>query len=232
MRYALPLVALLMAGVVFAACGSDDDNGHDPVPSTAESPGDDADAGDDAPGDADDSDAPGDGDAPDEDGFSLPESGLTAPLTDTYDTATPGVAPADADLPVPSGSVIARWYQENGLYVVYYDGLDLAVSGPLCPGNSIQTPSGAFEFVTNAPTGAGVCLGASPILQPPAGVQLCGDVVLYVTAIRVTSEGTLFGTIERYREDGTIIGLTSQVTADAAAAPDVDLSSCEIPEGI
>ena len=105
MRYALLLVALLMAGVVFAACGSDDDNGHDPVPSTAESPGDDADAGDDAPGDADDSDAPGDGDAPDEDGFSLPESGLTAPLTDTYDTATPGVAPADADLPVPSGSV-------------------------------------------------------------------------------------------------------------------------------
>ena len=232
MRHALLLVALLMAGVVFAACGSDDDNGHDPVPSTAESPAEDADAGDDAPGDADDSDAPGDGDAPDEDGFSLPESGLTAPLTDTYDTATPGVAPSDADLPVPSGSVIARWYQENGLYVVYYDGLDLAVSGPLCPGNSIQTPSGAFDSVTNAPTGEGACSTATTVLQPPAGVQLCGDDVLYVTAIRVTSEGTLYGTIERFRGDSTIIGLTSQVTADAAAAPEIDLSSCEIPEGI
>ena len=230
MRFALLLVAVLMAGVMFAACGDDDDNGENAVPATAESPADDGDADDggvpDDDGDVDD------GDAPDDDGeFSLPESGLAAPLIDTYDTATPDVAPPDADLPVPSGSVIARWYQENGLYVVYYDGLDLAVSGSLCPGNSIQTATG-FEFITNAATGAGACLGASPILQPPAGVQLCGDDVLYVTAIRVTAEGTLFGTIEVYREDGSIIGLTSQVTADSAAAPEVDLSSCEIPKVI
>ena len=219
MRFALLLVAVLMAGVVFAACGDDDDNGDNVVPATAESPADDGDAPDD------------DGDAPDG-VFSLPESGLAAPLIDTYDTATPDVPPPDADLPVPSGSVIARWYQENGLYVVYYDGLDLAVSGPLCPGNSIQTPSGAFDSVTNAPTGEGACSTATTVLQPPAGVQLCGDDVLYVTAIRVTAEGTLFGTIERFRDDSTIIGLTSQVVADAAAAPEVDLSSCEIPEGI
>ena len=231
MRFALLLVAVLMAGVMFAACGDDDDNGENAVPATAESPADDGDADDggvpDDDGDVDD------GDAPDDNGeFSLPESGLAAPLIDTYDTATPDVAPPDADLPVPSGSVIARWYQENGLYVVYYDGLDLAVSGPLCPGNSIQTPSGAFDSVTNAPTGEGACSTATTVLQPPAGVQLCGDDVLYVTAIRVTSEGTLYGTIERFRGDSTIIGLTSQVTADAAAAPEIDLSSCEIPEGI
>lgn len=223
MRSVLLLVAVLTAGVFFAACSIDDDNGDNIAPSTAESP-------------ADDGDAPGDGDAPDDDAdadtFSLPESTLAAPLIDTYDTATPGVAPADADLPVPSGSVIARWYQSGGLYVVYYDGLDLAVTGALCPGNSIQTPSGAFEFLTNAPTGSGACSGASPVLQPPAGVQLCGDDVFYVTSIRVATEGTLFGTIEVYREDATIIGLTSQVTADAAAAPEIDLSSCEIPEGI
>ncbi len=216
MRFALLLVAVLMAGVVFAACGSDDDNGDNAAPTTAESPADDGDTDDDA-------------DAGD--GFSLPESALAVPLTETYDTATPDVSPADADLPVPSGSVIARWYQSGGLYVVYYDGLDLAVTGPLCPGNSIQTAVG-FEFITNAPTGAGACSTATTILQPPAGVQLCGDDVLYVTAIRVATEGKLFGTIEKYREDGTIIGLTSQVTADAAAAPEIDLSSCEIPEGI
>ncbi|MCI0778183.1 MAG: hypothetical protein J4N95_08375 [Chloroflexi bacterium] len=226
MRFALLLVAVLMAGVVFAACGDDDDNGDNVVPPTAESPADDGDTPD------DDGDAPDvDGDAPDDGVFSLPESGLAAPLIDTYDTATPDVPPPDADLPVPSGSVIARWYQENGLYVVYYDGLDLAISGPLCPGNSIETAAG-FEFITNAPAGAGACSTATTILQPPAGVQLCGDDVLYVTAIRVTAEGTLFGTIERFRDDSTIIGLTSQVVADAAAAPEVDLSSCEIPEGI
>lgn len=213
MRFVLLLVAVLMAGVVFAACGDDDDKGDNVLPPTTEAPAD-------------------DGDAPDDDaGFSLPESPLAAPLTDTYDTATPGVAPSDADLPVPSGSVIARWYQSNGLYVVYYDGLDLAVTGPLCPGNSIETAAG-FEFITNAPTGAGACSTASPVLQPPAGVQLCGDDVLYVTSIRVATEGTLYGTIERYPGDGSIIGLTSQVPADAASAPEVDLSSCEIPEGI
>ena len=213
MRFALLLVAVLMAGVVFAACGDDDDDGDNVIPSTAESPVD---------GDAPD----GDGDAPDgDDGFSLPESPLAAPLTDFY-----GVE-AEADLPVAPGSVIARWYQSNGLYVVYYDGLDLAVTGPLCPGNSIQTATD-FEFLTNAPTGAGACSTASPVLQPPNGVQLCGDDVLYVTSIRVATEGTLYGTIERYPGDGSIIGLTSQVTADAAAAPEIDLSSCEIPEGI
>ncbi len=217
MRSVLLLVAVLMAGVAFAACSIDDDSGDTTAPSTSDVP--------------DDGDAPDDDDA-DADTFSLPDSVLAAPLIDTYDTAAPGVAPADADLPVPSGSVIARWYQSGGLYVVHYDGLDLAVSGPLCPGNSIQAPDGAFEFLTNAPIGSGACSGASPVLQPPAGVQLCGDDVLYVTSIRVATEGTLFGTIEVYREDATIIGLTSQVPADATAAPEVDLSSCEIPEGI
>ena len=222
MRSILLLVAVLMAGVFFAACGIDDDNGDNIVPSTSEAPDDDGEAPDDGGVPSDDADP---------DTFTLPDTTLAAPLIDTYDTATPGVAPADADLPVPSGSVIARWYQSGGLYVVYYDGLDLAVTGALCPGNSIQTETG-FEFITNAPTGSGACSGASPVLQPPAGVQLCGDDVLYVTSIRVATEGTLFGTIEVYREDATIIGLTSQVPADATAAPEVDISSCEIPEGI
>lgn len=218
MRFALLLVAILMAVVVFAACGGDDENGHNPLPATAESPV--ADGGDAADNDADEDLAVG---------FSLADSGLAAPLIDTYDTS--GIAFSEKNLPIAPGSVIARWYQNNGLYVVYYDGLDLAVSGPLCPGNSIQTGSG-FEFVSNAPTGAGACAGASRVQLPPAGVQLCGGDVLYWTAIPVDTEGTLYGTIEVFRVDGSIIGLTSQVVADSAAAPEVDLSSCEIPEGI
>ena len=218
MRFALLLVAVLLAGMVFAACGSDDGNDDDGEPDQIESPVNDADDG--ANGDA-----PAE-DANEADGFSLPGSGLAAPLTDTYDTS--GAAFSQANLPIAPGSVIARWYQSDGMYVVHYDGLDLAVTGPLCPGNSIQTAAG-FDSVSNAPTGDGACSTATTLVDPPTGVRLCGDQVLYLTAIPVETEGTLYGTIERFREDDTIIGLTSKVEADSVAAPVVDLSSCETP---
>ena len=218
MRVALLLIPMLMAGLLFAACGDDGDT--PPV----ETPADSADGGADQMGDdtADEADDAGDDD------FTLPESELAAPLDQTYDTS--GAAVTDDALPVPSGSVIARRYQAGGLYVVYYDGLDIAVTGPLCPGNSIGTATG-FEFVSNAPTGEGACSTATTLVPAPTGVRLCGDDVLYLTAIPVETEGTLFGTIERFREDSSIIGLTSQTVADSAAAPEVDLSSCDIPAG-
>lgn len=211
MRFALLVFAALSAGVLFAACGSDDGDGENDEPDQIESPVNDADDGSD-----------GDGDA----GFSLPDSALAAPLTDTYDRS--GAPVTDETLPVPAGSVIARWLQSDGVYVVYYDGLDVSVTGPLCPGNSIETAAG-FDFVSNAPTGEGACSTATTLVPPPVGVRLCGDDVLYVTDIPVETEGMLYGTIERFREDGTIIGLTSQVAADIVAAPEVDLSSCETP---
>ena len=68
-------------------------------------------------------------------------------------------------------------------------------------------------------------MGAT-LAVPPAGVMICGEDVPYVTEIPAETEGTLYGTIEVFREDGTIIGLTSTAVSDAAAQPEVDLSSC------
>ncbi len=64
------------------------------------------------------------------------------------------------------------------------------------------------------------------IVATPTGVRLCDGEVVYLTAIPIGTEGTLFGTIERYRGDGSIIGLTIMARADSAAAPEVDFSSC------
>ena len=85
--------------------------------------------------------------------------------------------------------------------------------------------------MSNAPTGEGACSTATTLVPAPTGVRLWGDDVLYLTAIPVETEGTLYGTIEQFRSDSSIIGLTSQVVADSAAAPEVDLSSCDIPAG-
>ena len=161
-----------------------------------------------------------DGDTPE--AFSPPDTPISASLTTTY-------GPSD-QLPVAAGSVEARWYQSGGKYVVYYQGLSLAESGPLCPGNSIFA-EGEFQHISNAPTEAGACTGATTLVPPPTGVKLCGELVLYLTDIPVDLAGDLYGTIEIYLVDGTIVGLTSTATVDAAAAPAIDLSSCSDATG-
>ncbi len=198
-------IAYLLAGMLFialiAACTDDDgdkDDGSTDATPTAES--------------TDEATA-----TPEEGAFSLPDTTVSASLTTTY-------GPPD-ELPVAEGSVEARWYQSGGKYVVHYLGLSLAESGPLCPGNSISTDSG-FLHISNAPTEAGACTGANTLVPPPTGVKLCGEQVLYLTDIPADLTGILYGTIEIYLADGTIVGLTSMATADAAAAPEIDLSSC------
>ncbi len=148
--------------------------------------------------------------------FSLPDTPISASLDSPY---------TDDELPVAVGSVEAHWYQSGGKYVVHYRGLSLAESGPLCPGNSIFT-DGGFLHISNAPTEAGACTGATTLVPLPTGVKLCGEQVLYLTDIPADLAGDLYGSIEIYLADGTIIGLTSTATADAAAAPEIDLSSC------
>ncbi len=204
-------IGLLLAGILFialiAACSDDngdkDDGSTDATP-TAES--------------TDEATA-----TPEEGAFSLPDTPISASLTTTY-------GPPD-ELPVAAGSVEARWYQSGGKYVVYYQGLSLAESGPICPGNSISTDSG-FLHISNAPTEAGACTGATTLVPPPTGVKLCGELVLYLTDIPADLTGVLYGTIEIYLTDGTIVGLTSMATADVAAAPEIDLSSCSGRHGL
>jgi hypothetical protein len=150
-------------------------------------------------------------------------SKLVAPLAGAYEIQPDGsrVPPSEAELPVPLNTVQAHWYRSGGMYVIAYGGLDLAETGAICPGSSIQTDVG-FEHVSNAPTEEGACEGAENLAGPEAGVRTCGPLVLYITNIPEKTEGDLFASLERYEEDGKIVGVTGVVEADMAAAPEID----------
>ena len=155
----------------------------------------------------------------------FPPTPLLANLTEAYKVAAGQAVPFAVDqLPVRPGAVQAQWYQSLGRYVVAYLGWSLEETGPLCPGNSIQTAAG-FLHVSNAPTADGACAGATTLAGPDVGVRGCGELVVYVTAIPSNLSGNLFGTIERYEKDGSIIGLTSVVAAEPSAAPELDLDA-------
>jgi hypothetical protein len=117
--------------------------------------------------------------------------------------------------------VEANWYRSAGVYVIAFGGLDLAETGPLCPGTSVQTGAG-FEHVTNSPTEEGACEGAENLAGPEAGVRTCGPLLLYISEIPENTEGDLFASLEVYQEDGTIIGVTGVAEADMSAAPEID----------
>ena len=79
-------------------------------------------------------------------------------------------------------------------------------------------------FVSNVPTEEGACEGfATLTTDPDVGLLVCGDTVLYVTAIPADQQGALFGTIEKLVDGGdALIGLTS--TAQSSPdIPEIDL---------
>jgi hypothetical protein len=168
-------------------------------------------------------DRPGGRGQDDGEGGGLEASKLVAPLAGGYEVQPDGsrVPPTEDELPVPLNTVEAHWYRSAGVYVIAFGGLDLAKSGPLCPGTSVQTGAG-FEHVTNSPTEEGACEGAENLAGSDAGVRICGPLVLYITEIPEGIEGDLFASLERYEEDGTIIGVTGVVEADMSAAPEID----------
>jgi hypothetical protein len=165
----------------------------------------------------------------------LAASELTAPLAGGYKVRPNGerVPPTEDELPVPIGSVEAHWYRSGGVYVVAFAGLDLEEAGPVCPGSSIQTDAG-FEHVTNAPTEEGACEGAPNLAASGAGVRTCGPLVLYITEIPEDTEGALYASVERYEDNGRIIGVTGVVDADMSAAPGIDpeANGYTLPEGL
>lgn len=150
-----------------------------------------------------------------------PAATAAAALTQSYNTGPSGqYDPAVMGFAV--GEVEAQWYQADGFYVVVYAGLDLEQTGPLCPGNSIQTAAG-FEYVSNAPTDGADC-SSFPTLSadPDVGALVCEGVLSYRTAIPATAQGNLFGTIERPVEGG-IMGITG-IASTTAGVPEIDLS--------
>jgi hypothetical protein len=178
----------------------------------------------------------GGGDGQEADSAELAASELQAPLSGAYKVKPDGtrVPPQEDELPVPlDGSVEAHWYRAGGVYVAAFGGLDLEESGPVCPGSSIQTDAG-FEHVTNSPTDEGACEGAENLAASDAGVRICGPLVLYVTEIPEDTKGDLFASVERYEENGSIVGATGVVEADMSAAPEIDsqASGYTLPEGL
>ena len=164
----------------------------------------------------------------------LPDTPVTAALDQMYNTT--GDAFAAKDLGgVEPGDVTARWYVAGDRWAVHYDGLDAGATGPLCPGNSVQTDAG-FEHVSNAPTEAGACEGFDATLASgPVGVRRCGAHVLYMTAIPADVRGILHASIEtRYRTPGSVVGLTGTADPGDGEAPEIDLEAlgCQaVPAG-
>mgnify|MGYP001822629676 CR=1 FL=1 len=118
--------------------------------------------------------------------------------------------------------VEAQWYRSNGFYVVVYEGLDLEATGPLCPGASIQLPTGVFDHVSNAPTSGADCSTFTTLTSDPdVGVLVCDGVVSYRSAIPAGTEGDLFGSIER-AFNGGYMGITA-ITPASAGIPEIDL---------
>lgn len=213
---------LLATAMLAVACDDDDDDADEPAATaTAAATGTSSPAAT-----AEPTDTPTSTPEPTAAAASFPSTPLVADLTQTYKVLAGAPVPFSEDeLPVAIGSVQAQWYQSGGRYVLVYAGWSLEETGPLCPGNSIQTAAG-FQDVSNAPTGEGACEGAPTLsADPTVGVRECGDLVVYVTAIPSDVGGNLYGTIERFEADGAITGLTSVAAATSGAAPEVDLDA-------
>ena len=163
---------------------------------------------------------------PTPEGFYLPDTPVAALMLDGYAVRdAEEITYLTTDLPIIAGTAAAFWYQAMGRYVVVFDGLDLAATGPICPGASIET-DGGFAYVSNGPTAAGACDGAPTLAQTPAGPYICDGFLAYVTEIPAGTEGSLYGTLETY-DDGTIYGITSRTRGDASTAPEIDMTECE-----
>ena len=154
-----------------------------------------------------------------------PATGITAvlgadPLNGTYyNIGTGGYDPAV--MGIEAGGGTAEWYRTEGFFLVYFDGIDTADTGPLCPGASIATAT-AFEFVSNAPSEGADCSGFITLQDDPAVRALeCNGSIAYRTAIPEDAIGFLFGTLEK-PVGGGIMGITSFVDNTTGEIPEVD----------
>ncbi len=143
---------------------------------------------------------------------------MSAAINQAYSyTATENAQIDVTEMPEGLQSVTARWYKGGGRLILVYQGLDLNVSGPVCPGNSIFTTQ--FEFISNSPTSPGACDGdptASIVLAgPDAGVRICAGLVSYITEIPDDISGFLFATINLFPDTGPALGVTVSTITSA-----------------
>ena len=151
----------------------------------------------------------------------LPDTPLTAKLESSYRVESGSITtPDEADLPVPPGSVEARWYKSGDRWVVVYVGVP-DDPGPICPGNSILVGT-SYEDVSNSPVEEGVSCGSATVAEEPAGVQRCGSNLVYVTEIAAAKEGTLTASVEQY-DGAVILGVAGVTSSHFGTAPQVEL---------
>jgi hypothetical protein len=162
--------------------------------------------------------------------FPLPDSPIEASLDRPYAyNAAGSLTPVEAQYPFPAGSVAARWYQSEGLYVIYFEGFPIGAA--LCPGASIFADAG-YQNAANSPTAPGACADADTLKPPPTGPYVCGDgLLLFLTEVPTSSVGELYASTNLFHEDGSATGLLGSTPSDIAQTPEVDLSSCTPPTG-
>ncbi len=156
----------------------------------------------------------------------LPDTPITATLGSGYDFQ--GGTPDPTSLPVPEGSVEARWFRAGDVYAVIYVGLDPATDA--CPGNSALTQAG-FDFVSNAELPNAACPGFQTRIDSDTtrGVQICGDQVGYLTLIPSDTVAQVFASVETPDDAAGGFGITAPALIDdPSAVPEIDpaLLSC------
>lgn len=167
------------------------------------------------------------------------EETTTTELTATVVAATTAIGslepygPGDGPHMFPPGSVEAHWYQWDGSYVVLYRGFDANAGQEICAGNSILIEGTGFSNGTNSPylnDANVICIDAAAIFEPPDGVQVCGPLLYYPTAIPVAASGTLYGTLEIGFGNDRWEGQTSTTPSDAAVPQfEPGLAAYELP---
>ncbi len=136
-----------------------------------------------------------------EPGPDLPDSPLRAPLRGVFSYGS-NENLAQSDAPQGLQNVFARWYRGGGRLIVVYEGLDLDVTGPVCPGAAAFV-NNRFEFRTVSPTTVGACDGEpnqQTIASADAGVRICDGVVSYITLIPEDTEGDLYSEVNALPE--------------------------------
>ena len=214
------LAAAAAMTLLLSACGDDDassDEVQDIVDDLLEDDAADDTSDDDTDEPADDTTEPADGvDEPD-DTTDEPADGVDEPDDTGDDAPEPTVGVIAESLvgtpvtgaPITDGEVSVYFNNgESGFLVAIWHGPGLTDFTGLCPGNSLSPDGATFSFTSNSPATAGACDGFPTDVS---SVRVCtGGVMLNQTLIPNDSAGTLFGSLEAWGDDGTIVGMYGQ----------------------
>ena len=147
---------------------------------------------------------------------------------------------SEGQLPFDDGAVEANWYTWEDQFVVVYAGWDATTGDPQCPGNSVEN-GGAFDHISNSPSGDGGCDPESAfpnLVSGDEGARVCDGLVLYRSIIPVADDagtpttGNLYGSIERAVESG-YVGATSMAAIDSGTIGELDFTAdaYTVPDG-